>query len=523
MVPKVSAVQIDFERLKEVCWAAITDFSNLNLPEHNRLNNPLASGWGTVTQTKNGQYIYKDNGSKILGIAHLDSVVTKPYFDVVNRDENGSVCYAPQLDDRLGAYTIACLLPSLGIQCDVLLTEGEEHGASTGAFFEPPVDKQYNWMFQFDRTGADVVMYQYDSPANRELLRSVGLVPADGSFSDIAMMEHLGVCGFNVGCAYANYHSIWAYFDIGVYKTQVLKFTEFYKRYSETLLPWVATAQTNSRLYHGWGYTDEDDWQWDERNGWHKPVKKSYKRDNRNKDGQLWCDVCGKGIYGSRDLDCYSETGMCPKCYLETFHADWMRCEICKSDIMPNDDELHCYEVTGKCLDCYEVTHGWRWDDRGLHSHKINESTDSKSKTVPVKHENNLKYLSKCEGCKHWYSKKELLEAADDKSYCVNCIEEMVKSGTWDYCTGCYTVTPVADLMADVNDDRYCADCMKIIQSIAEEMKQKTVQGDVNDAVQTALIAIEEGPKAWCKGCGQSLLESSVSDSGYCPKCMEGM
>ncbi len=48
----------------------------------------------------------------------------------------------------------------MGINVDVLLTTGEEMGQSSAAYFDPG-EKKYNWMFQFDRGGTDVVTYDY--------------------------------------------------------------------------------------------------------------------------------------------------------------------------------------------------------------------------------------------------------------------------------------------------------------------------------------------------------------------------
>ncbi|MCP6726064.1 hypothetical protein NL526_28810, partial [Klebsiella pneumoniae] len=68
-------------------------------------------------------------------------------------------------DDRLGLYYIMEILPSLGINVDVLLTTDEEIGQSSASEFKKAEGKQYNWMFMFDRHGyGNVVMYQYETP-----------------------------------------------------------------------------------------------------------------------------------------------------------------------------------------------------------------------------------------------------------------------------------------------------------------------------------------------------------------------
>ncbi len=88
-------------------------------------------------------YFYKDNGSNVLAVAHLDTVADaderKCRFVVT--EGGGTVVFSRALDDRLGAYIILELLPLLGLKYDILLTVGEESGLSTAAHFEPSRDK----------------------------------------------------------------------------------------------------------------------------------------------------------------------------------------------------------------------------------------------------------------------------------------------------------------------------------------------------------------------------------------------
>src|SRR5688500_911556 len=131
-------MKIDYNRLKNTCLSPIESFMGL----------------GEVVDTRDGIYIYKDKGCKVLGVAHLDTVLNMNHFHKI--DVNGDpIVINAQLDDRLGAYALIHLLPSLGIQFDLLLTEGEESGRSTAAHFK--ASHEYNWMFSFDRHGDDVV------------------------------------------------------------------------------------------------------------------------------------------------------------------------------------------------------------------------------------------------------------------------------------------------------------------------------------------------------------------------------
>ena len=108
----------------------------------------------TINCPNGGQLIYRDNGAKVLAVAHLDYVGwTHPYFTRHGRRIN-----AMQLNDRLGAWVILDLLHDLGLdpdKYDILLCDMEEVGDSTAQFFKPK--KQYNWIFEFDRAGTDFV------------------------------------------------------------------------------------------------------------------------------------------------------------------------------------------------------------------------------------------------------------------------------------------------------------------------------------------------------------------------------
>lgn len=199
-------------------------------------------GWGKLEEVGGDHfYIHQDNGASILGIAHLDTVQDVNECNVLTTKSGAPVVFSPALDDRLGAYVILDLLPRLDVKIDWLLTTGEETGSSTGEDFARDHllnnGKQYNWMFQFDRMGTDVVAYDYDTPYLRSLLKSVGYVPAHGSFSDICSMETMGCLGFNVGVGYLDYHSKRAHAWLDDTFSQVARFLDFYRRYGNRLLP----------------------------------------------------------------------------------------------------------------------------------------------------------------------------------------------------------------------------------------------------------------------------------------------
>lgn len=183
-------------------------------------------------------YHYRDNGSSVLAVAHLDTVVSQqgrtPYF----RDtKNGPAIVSGALDDRLGAYVILELLPKLGLTCDWLLTVGEESGASTAEYFSSN-GKKYDWIIEFDRGGTDVVMYQYEDAASVRLVEAAGPEVGWGSFSDIAYLEQLNVKAFNWGVGYrGNYHSEDGYAFLNDTFAMVAKYLRFHEQNAGTPMP----------------------------------------------------------------------------------------------------------------------------------------------------------------------------------------------------------------------------------------------------------------------------------------------
>lgn len=176
--------------------------------------------------TPEGPLFFQDNGAKVLAVSHLDDVM---WSTPVKRSHK---VYCPQLDDRLGVFCILGLLPQLGVNVDVLLTDGEEMGRSTGYYFDPP--KEYNWIVEFDRAGSDIVMYQYETRKKRKMMRSYGFETAFGAFSDISSMDHLGVWAFNVGIGYYAQHTQQCWANLNVTKSQMLKFAKFWEEKKDT-------------------------------------------------------------------------------------------------------------------------------------------------------------------------------------------------------------------------------------------------------------------------------------------------
>ena len=169
------------------------------------------------------QYAFRDNGSKILAVAHCDTVQGISRHFSVARGDHGDIVFSPQLDDRLGVYTILDLLPSLGINVDVLLTENEERGQSTAAHFV--TSKKYNWIVEFDRRGSGAVVYDYE---NAEAWAHEFFGLDYGTFSDISCLQHLGCIGINVGVGYHHEHTDWCHMKVNEYIEQMARFVEMW-------------------------------------------------------------------------------------------------------------------------------------------------------------------------------------------------------------------------------------------------------------------------------------------------------
>lgn len=184
---------------------------------------------GGVTPCGDSSYAYRNTGAPVLGVAHCDYVDCGSDH-VFHKD--GRV-WSSRLDDRLGVYVLLDVLPKLGVHVDVLLTDDEERGKSTAQYFRP-VKHDYSWMFQFDRRGTDAVCYDYkgfEDVAARFF--KVGV----GSFSDICSLDHLGICGLNVGTAYYDEHSLGSYADLGQLAKQVKRFAALYKSHCFEPIP----------------------------------------------------------------------------------------------------------------------------------------------------------------------------------------------------------------------------------------------------------------------------------------------
>ena len=179
---------------------------------------------GDCYETDNGEiFYYQDNDAKVLGVAHLDTVGdTEVYL-------TNATLQCMQLDDRLGVWVLCNLLPRIGINLDILLTDQEERAQSTARHFYP--EKKYNWVVEFDRAGTDVVFYQYDEW--EDLWKKEGWRTSYGSFSDICWLDHLGVMCANVGVGYHFQHSKNCCANLNDTVRQAKRFARFWDTYKD--------------------------------------------------------------------------------------------------------------------------------------------------------------------------------------------------------------------------------------------------------------------------------------------------
>lgn len=224
------------------------------------------------TKEKKDKYVYIDGGpdAKILAVGHTDYVKgygTPPTVVTPKISLDGTHVLARQLDDRLGVWIILHILPELlksvgSAPYDILLTDQEESGNSTGYFFNPPGDKQYNWMFEFDRRGTDVVMYHYETDPLKKMLQKSGFKVGNGSFTDICRLDHLECVGFNFGCGYHGEHSEKCYADLRDTMEMINGFIPFYSLYHK--VKFKKSKKRSSRSFRNSGSGPYGSHWWDD-------------------------------------------------------------------------------------------------------------------------------------------------------------------------------------------------------------------------------------------------------------------
>lgn len=228
---------VDYDLLRRIC--------KMETPDVLKLAKTLVGADGD-------QYGFTDNNSKILAVCHADYVANiGRHFGFCHVDDWDTLVFSPQLDDRLGVYTILYVLPALlKTRFDILITDKEEIGQSTAGLFK--TDKQYNWMFSFDRRENQTVMYKFDTCMRPSVSKHFG-TPGVGSFSDICRLGHLGCGGFNVATGYSKEHSETCFASMKQWAKSVINFIGFYNEYKDTHFAFKEPVYTTSS-YGGYSH-----------------------------------------------------------------------------------------------------------------------------------------------------------------------------------------------------------------------------------------------------------------------------
>ncbi|MFA5936511.1 MAG: hypothetical protein WC822_01390 [Candidatus Paceibacterota bacterium] len=216
--------EINSKQLKFFCLATedeILDWANRH-------------GWAIVPLTDKKQVCYWLEHSSpheppdVMGLAHMDTVHNKKLYYLNVNTPKGQYHMCPTLDDRLGVYTLLYHLPHhYGIRTQVLLTLDEERCNSSAHLFDEG-SFPLNWVYSFDREGSDVVTYNMESEDWLDALRGVGFKLGWGTYSDMAELDRLGICGVNVGTGLCNGHGYTANMFEKAYVKQVEKFVLLY-------------------------------------------------------------------------------------------------------------------------------------------------------------------------------------------------------------------------------------------------------------------------------------------------------
>jgi hypothetical protein len=190
----------------------------------------------TVTETNGQKFAFADRGAEILGVAHTDYVVGDNHFFTGVLNGHPTI-FSSRLDDRMGVYLLGDLLPRIGMKYDLLFTDEEEHGKSSAKHFVAPEGRVYNWGFEFDRAGSDVVTYRYKAKAWLDVLAKYFKVGI-GSYSDINDLPQLGCQCVNIGCGYEWAHHLLSYALSTTTIRQVKAFRAFWKAEAKTHYPY---------------------------------------------------------------------------------------------------------------------------------------------------------------------------------------------------------------------------------------------------------------------------------------------
>lgn len=165
-------------------------------------------------------------------VAHSDTVQPAKYH---GKALDGKHIFASGLDDRLGIY-LALAVQSARPWVDVLITEGEEEGRSSGRHLKTEEMQGYSCALNLDRAGLDYVDYGLASPELAALIESAGYEPGFGSFSDICQLPT--ACAMaNLGTGCQDGHSFGSYVAIADLQTAYSRIISIIDKIGESYFP----------------------------------------------------------------------------------------------------------------------------------------------------------------------------------------------------------------------------------------------------------------------------------------------
>jgi len=292
--------------------------------------------------------IFIDRDSKILLLAHLDTVHAPQFYSIYD-----NTLYASGIDDRIGCWMSYNL--SMELQTDLLLTDLEESGRSTG---QHHILKNYNWIVEFDRRGSDFVLYQCGSKEWENALKEFYPDRGWGSFSDISFLETESCCA-NIGTGVRFEHSVNSEADLSITYGQIHKFRKFFKKYKDD--KFIRDEQYS--YYGNYHYDDYYDRNW------------LNNRTNKNKTGYLLkgdtvnnstnptyqtCVFCKQPItkHPRLILVGHEQWYICPDCYLilerDIDQSDGYIIDLGEEDV-PCKEDTYCKEK--HYYECYNCGH----------------------------------------------------------------------------------------------------------------------------------------------------------------------
>ena len=282
-------------------------------------------------------------GGKILAVAHTDHLGTGK----VTVEKNGTVV-SSALDDRLGVYAALECLPTMGVECDVLLCDDEESANSSMNGVGMGFLAKYNWIIELDCSGVRAVTYDFDSMLG--VLPTVWDDVSRGAFSDITSIEHVSPVGaFNAGVGYHMQHTERCHVKMPEFMTAMGRIKRFYDMYQDVRFE-EKQAQENREMgmvaenkvsFYKYNAQDRDD---------DKRTAAAYLDEVANYSSYPDDDPADQYINSPRGR-CLLDGDQAP--IERDGHSELDICEMCSAILM--NDEVYMYQGWPVCQEHYHM------------------------------------------------------------------------------------------------------------------------------------------------------------------------